>query len=140
MGCVVSCRFDYVPFNFVKDLLGHDAHRHPYIDRLGTMYMMKLKHNKFGSEAGSCWRQLFVVALMPWMMKHRVFNDAKLADAMEAYRKKKKAERDGAKRQGIVQNALEFGDDLVVGLKTGGQGVREPDELKHLDDDDEHEA
>jgi hypothetical protein len=48
------------------------------------MYMMKLKNDKFGSEAGACWRQLFVVALMPWLMKLRVFSDKRLAESLVA--------------------------------------------------------
>ena len=65
--------FDIVPTNFVKDILVHEAHRHPFMERLLAMYMMKLKNNKFCSDAGACWRQLFVVTLMPWMRKLRVF-------------------------------------------------------------------
>lgn len=42
------------------------------------MYLMKLKNDKFSSEAGACWRQLFVVQLMPWLIKHRVFTDKRL--------------------------------------------------------------
>ena len=77
--------FDYVPTNFIKDLLVHEAHRHPYLERLITMYMMKLKDNAFGNEAGACWRQLFVVALMPWMTKNRVFTEERLQEKMAAF-------------------------------------------------------
>jgi hypothetical protein len=70
--------FDYVPTNFVRDILVHEAHRHPYFERLLSMYLMKLKNDKFSSEAGACWRQLFVVQLMPWLIKHRVFTDKRL--------------------------------------------------------------
>lgn len=50
------------------------------------MYLMKLKNDRFGSEAAACWRQLFVVSLMPWMMKLRVFSDKRLERlSMEHY-------------------------------------------------------
>lgn len=65
--------FDYVPSSFVKDLLVHEAHRHPYMERLAQMYLMKLKHpDSFGTPAGAAWRQLAVVALFPWMTQFRV--------------------------------------------------------------------
>ena len=66
-------RLDSMPLAFIKDILLHEAHRHPYIERLGVMYMMKLRHgNKFCTESGSAWRLIFVFALMPWLRKYRI--------------------------------------------------------------------
>jgi hypothetical protein len=64
-------QLDHLPLTFRKDLLAHEAHRHPYIERLGLMYMLRLRHDDFGSIAGTYWRLLFIYALMPWMRKYR---------------------------------------------------------------------
>ena len=49
----------------------HETHRLPYIDSLGIMYLIRLKHgNKFCSNAGCAWRRLFVHELMPWLRIH----------------------------------------------------------------------
>jgi hypothetical protein len=64
---------DAYPIAFRKDLLQHDAHRHPYLERLAALYMMKLRYgNAFGKRANSCWRLLVVLCLMPWMRKYRL--------------------------------------------------------------------
>lgn len=58
---------------FVADLLAVEAHRHPYIETLGKLYLMKLKHdNNFMNSTGGKWRELFVVAMMPWLHKYRI--------------------------------------------------------------------
>eukprot|EP00578_Thalassiosira_sp_NH16_P024367 CAMPEP_0181084446 /NCGR_PEP_ID=MMETSP1071-20121207/4699_1 /TAXON_ID=35127 /ORGANISM="Thalassiosira sp., Strain NH16" /LENGTH=989 /DNA_ID=CAMNT_0023166179 /DNA_START=39 /DNA_END=3004 /DNA_ORIENTATION=- len=63
---------DNFPFTFRKDLLSHEAHRHPYLERIGVVYMLKLKHGEgFGRESGTSWRLLFVFALLPWLRKYR---------------------------------------------------------------------
>ena len=62
---------DPYPLMFRKDILSHEAHRHPYIERLGVMYMLALRYNDFGSYACTRWRLLFVYALLPWMRKYR---------------------------------------------------------------------
>ena len=73
VGFIGPIALDSYPISFRKDLLQHDAHRHPYIERLATMYMMKLRYGQdFGVRACSCWRLLFVLCLMPWMRKYRL--------------------------------------------------------------------
>jgi len=64
---------DNLPRVFRQNLLSTDAHRHPYIELLGLMYLMKLRHkDKFGTGSGTAWRLLFVIALMPWLKKKRI--------------------------------------------------------------------
>ncbi len=64
---------DRYPHVFRQAIVASDAHRHPYIELLGMMYMMKLKHkDNFGKKSASTWRLLFVFALMPWLQKYRI--------------------------------------------------------------------
>jgi hypothetical protein len=42
-----------------------------------------LRHKSFGTDAGGCWRQLFVVTLMPWLLKNRVFYANRLENDSE---------------------------------------------------------
>merc|ERR1711915_1004715 len=54
-------------------MLMAEAHHHPYLERLGIMYMMKLRYgDQFATTAGATWRLLFVTSLMPWLRKHRI--------------------------------------------------------------------
>lgn len=73
VGEVGPVKMDKFPSVFVQDLLSTDAHRHPYIERLGIIFLMKLRHGKsFAVRAGSMWRLLFVIALMPYLRKNRI--------------------------------------------------------------------
>mmetsp|Transcript_18634 Transcript_18634/g.35444 ORF Transcript_18634/g.35444 Transcript_18634/m.35444 type:complete len:1067 (-) Transcript_18634:77-3277(-) len=64
---------DNAPTMHTRDILIHEAHRHPYIEALGSFYLTKLRYgNKYCTRAGSTWRLIFVYALMPWMQKHRI--------------------------------------------------------------------
>ncbi|CAB9512556.1 expressed unknown protein [Seminavis robusta] len=70
---VFGANLDAAPVAFRRDILAHEAHLHPYIERLGSMYLARLRHGEsFGSKAGTAWRCLFVTGLSPWSVKHRV--------------------------------------------------------------------
>lgn len=72
---------DTYPTIFRKDILAHESHRHPYLEVLGLIYMMKIRYGeKFGDKAGYCYRLIFVVALMPWIRKYRVMARPNLLD------------------------------------------------------------
>jgi len=67
---------DKIPYWYRHLILTTEAHHHPYIERLGMMYMMKLRYrDRFGKKSGAIWRLLFVFALMPWLQKYRIKND-----------------------------------------------------------------
>ena len=73
VGKIGNFELDNYPTIYLKGVLAHEAHRHPYMDILGTVYLMKIRYREhFASRAGSAWRLLFVYALMPWMHKYRV--------------------------------------------------------------------
>ena len=73
VGQIGPIELDNFPTIFLRDILAHEAHRHPYLELLGTMYLTKLRYGKhFGKAAGSCWRLLFVYALMPWLHRYRM--------------------------------------------------------------------
>jgi len=66
---------DPFPTMFRRLLLLQEANRHPYLEVVGRIYLMKLRYstnNEFITKAGSCWRLLFVRALMPWIAKYRI--------------------------------------------------------------------
>eukprot|EP00563_Minutocellus_polymorphus_P001449 CAMPEP_0181036292 /NCGR_PEP_ID=MMETSP1070-20121207/8772_1 /TAXON_ID=265543 /ORGANISM="Minutocellus polymorphus, Strain NH13" /LENGTH=443 /DNA_ID=CAMNT_0023113895 /DNA_START=193 /DNA_END=1524 /DNA_ORIENTATION=+ len=63
--------FDYMPINYRTELLVHEAHKHPFINRLGGMFLMRMKHGDFASAAGAKWRLLFTLSLFPWLARYR---------------------------------------------------------------------
>eukprot|EP00978_Attheya_sp_CCMP212_P018974 scaffold52562_cov54-Attheya_sp.AAC.1 len=64
---------DKLPNIFRKDVLAHEAHNHPFIERLSKIYLMKICHgNDFANSAGTCWRLIFVLSLFPWLRQYRV--------------------------------------------------------------------
>ena len=72
---------DIHPINFRKYLLIQEAHRHPYLELLGKIYLMKLSYGKnFIDRAGYCYRLIFTLALMPWLRKHRTMARPKMLE------------------------------------------------------------
>ena len=70
---VLGNGLDKVPISFKRDILVHEAHNHPYIERLGGLYLLRLRDGDgFGSKTGTAWRTLFTTALMPWLLRHKV--------------------------------------------------------------------
>jgi hypothetical protein len=59
--------------------------RHPYIETLGSMYLMKIKHgDDFATTSGSVWRLLFVMTLFPWLRKHRLMTRPALVEGQSS--------------------------------------------------------
>ena len=120
-------KFDYVPLNYVKEILVHEAHRHPYAERLGAMYLMRLRHKSFGSDAGGCWRQLFVLTLMPWLMKNRVFHEKRCSDSVNKDQlleiQVKREEEKEATVAKMATAAIETGTGVVGAVDSGAKIV-----------------
>jgi len=105
VGCIGPVPIDSIPNTFKRDILIHEAHHHPYIERLGLMYLMKLRHGKdFGSRAGSYWRLLFVLTLMPWMRSYRARGTGNVDEDKDNAENALKSEGVGAKKMGDLQN------------------------------------
>ena len=80
-GVGVGPMVDKYPFIFRQDILALEAHRHPYLDLIGKLYLMKLCYGcRFADRAGYCYRLIFAVALMPWLRKYRVMARPELGD------------------------------------------------------------
>lgn len=129
-------KLDKFPFIFKKDLLLHEAHRHPYLERIGLIYMMKLRFmDNFGREAGTSWRLLFVFALMPWVRKYRIRSDSnikvetfKFSKDSDVFQKFASFPADGSRRRmaPVSEETVseESSETTIAGLK------KEIDDLK----------
>lgn len=84
VGNIGPIVLDSYPISFRKDILLHEAHRHPYIERLGAMYLMKVRYgDDFSTRAGAMWRVLFVLAMFPWLRKYRFPPSPKVPDELD---------------------------------------------------------
>jgi hypothetical protein len=108
--------------DFQKELLVHDAHRHPFLERISAMYLMKLRYKNFGTDAGSCWRQIFVVTLMPWLMKYHVIYEKRCFDALRDVASEAKVEYEENKdfTQDVVGLGENVRDQAIYGVVGAG--------------------
>ena len=75
VGVYGSFQLDRFPDIFRQDILAHEAHNHPFIERLSKIYLLKMHcGNDFANDAGTGWRLIFVLSLFPWLRQHRVNN------------------------------------------------------------------
>mmetsp|Transcript_7578 Transcript_7578/g.10107 ORF Transcript_7578/g.10107 Transcript_7578/m.10107 type:complete len:1103 (-) Transcript_7578:474-3782(-) len=123
VGTMGGFSLDKFPLIYRKDILLADAHRHPYIERLGLIYMMKLKlGERFAKKSGSMWRLLFVFSLMPWLRRYRITNDAYIPEAVLM-------EQLGLKRDIEKEEASEKNDKEVSKLNNEVSKLREENHL-----------
>lgn len=88
---MVGISLDMVPTYFVKDILVHESHKHPYMERLARLYVMKAHHGEdFVTRAGTAWRQLTVLAFMPWVARYHVSSSERHQQALESLRRRTK--------------------------------------------------
>ncbi|CAB9503463.1 expressed unknown protein [Seminavis robusta] len=101
---------DGLPHCFARDLLLHEAHRHPLIERLGLLFMIKLrKGSDFGTRGGAAWRVLFTGTLMPWLRKYggnlgAVWNNSRSAE-------EHRSALSGLSKDALVENLLVLEDN-----------------------------
>lgn len=94
---LIGVKLDLVPTYFIKDILVHESHRHPYMERLARLYVMKARHgDAFVSRAGAAWRQLILLAFMPWIARYRVSGHERAEQALEAIQKRNKLKEEEA--------------------------------------------
>ncbi|CAB9498327.1 expressed unknown protein [Seminavis robusta] len=96
---------DGLPHCFARDLLIHEAHRHPLIERLGLLFMIKLrKGSDFGTRGGAAWRMAFTGTLMPWLRKYggnlgAVWNNSRNAE-------EQRSALSGLSKDALVENLM----------------------------------
>ena len=78
---------------------------------------MKLRYKDFGSDAGSCWRQIFVVTLMPWLVKYHVSFEKRCIDALKDV--ESEAEVEYEEKKDFGEGVVDLGGDV----KDAGYGM-----------------
>lgn len=72
VGAIGPIQLDALPLHFKRDLLSHEAHRHPYLELFGLICLLKLRcGSEFGTRTHASLRFLATLTLMPWLKKYR---------------------------------------------------------------------
>ena len=135
VGHIGPVELDSSSTAFRKDLLMHEAHRHPLIERFGLLCLLKLHHGSgFATRAGSAWRLLFVLALMPWLRKYRS-NNGVLTDVEEdilALKAELENETDPASRLAIEKD-LKMAEERLMKLNDGRSEPISEEKIRRLE-------
>ena len=83
------------------------------MERLGVIYMLKLRYgDKFATRAGSAWRLIGVLALMPWLRRYRLDENEK----EETFEKAQLEEgEDGGEQEDWVDDDEDSDSNLMYG-------------------------
>ena len=66
---------DQYPKYFRQQLLLHESHKHPWLEVLGKLYLMKFRYREnFVSSAGYSYRLIFALSILPNLRKYRLQN------------------------------------------------------------------
>ena len=137
VGRVGPVELDGYALAFRKDLLLHDAHRHPLIERFGQICLLKLRCGpRFATRAGSAWRLLFVMSLFPWLRRYRVTSSVEEdIDEIIAEIELELAEEKDQARCESLQNDLASAMEMKRDLQRKQQAAMEP--RKSLEEENE---
>lgn len=131
---------DNHPQIFLMDILQHEAHRHPLVETFGVMNLLKLQHGReFGTKAGSTWRLLFVLILMPWLTKYRSMARPDMRDL--AYEKEyDETDDQEEKSEDLKRHIRRLNQQLLIMQASAESKAAQRGMLDQDDDDSEHPA
>lgn len=88
------------------------------------IYLMKLRHGKsFSTDAGAAWRQLATMALCPWVVKYRVFNEERYASALSELEERRQEEATAGPGEALEDAMTGLAKGGVTGLAKGGEAL-----------------
>lgn len=65
---------------------------------------MRLRNKDFGSREGACWRQIFLVTFMPWIMKYRVLHEQRSKESLTDQTDERQIEFEESEDPGQIMN------------------------------------